>query len=132
MSHQSVLYVVEGGALITPASQRHMQITPLVPFPESRRSNSRFIFPFIRQVQMSSQTSISSLSSPLARCCALRHGRAQHQVQRRPVRQGIEPTLGLVTRYYFLSESCFLVSVGRPVTSTSALRTRPLVKEGAP
>jgi hypothetical protein len=28
---------------------------------------------------------------------------------------GVEPTLGLVTRYYFLSEGCCLVSVGRPV-----------------
>jgi hypothetical protein len=35
------------------------------------------------------------------------------------VGQGIESTLGLVTRYYFLSEGCFLsrcfVSVGRPL-----------------
>jgi hypothetical protein len=29
--------------------------------------------------------------------------------------QGIEPTLGLVTRYYFLSEICCFVSVGRPL-----------------
>jgi hypothetical protein len=27
---------------------------------------------------------------------------------------GVEPTLGLVTRYYFLSEGCCLVSVGAP------------------
>jgi hypothetical protein len=31
---------------------------------------------------------------------------------------GIEPTLGLATRYYFLSESCCLVSVGRPEDPT--------------
>jgi hypothetical protein len=29
---------------------------------------------------------------------------------------GAEPTLGLVTRYYFLSESCGLVSMGRPLS----------------
>jgi hypothetical protein len=28
---------------------------------------------------------------------------------------GVESTLELVTRYYFLSESCCLVSVGRPL-----------------
>jgi hypothetical protein len=27
----------------------------------------------------------------------------------------VKPALGLVTRYYFLSESCCLVSVGRPL-----------------
>jgi hypothetical protein len=27
----------------------------------------------------------------------------------------VEPALGLVTRYYFLSEGCCLVSVGRPL-----------------
>jgi hypothetical protein len=32
-----------------------------------------------------------------------------------PVCQGIEPTLGLVTKYYFMSESCCLVVVGRPL-----------------
>jgi hypothetical protein len=31
------------------------------------------------------------------------------------VRQGIDPTLGLVIRYCFLSEGCCLVSVGRPL-----------------
>jgi hypothetical protein len=28
---------------------------------------------------------------------------------------GVEPTLELVTSYYFLSEGCGLVSVGRPL-----------------
>jgi hypothetical protein len=30
--------------------------------------------------------------------------------------RGVEPTLGLVTRYYSLSEGCCLVSVGRPLS----------------
>jgi hypothetical protein len=28
--------------------------------------------------------------------------------------RNVEPTVGLVARYYFLSESCFIVSVGSP------------------
>jgi hypothetical protein len=31
------------------------------------------------------------------------------------VNQGVEHTLGLVTKYYFLSESCCLVFVVRPL-----------------
>jgi hypothetical protein len=33
----------------------------------------------------------------------------------RPVCPGVKFTLELVTRYYFLSESCCVVSVGRPL-----------------
>jgi hypothetical protein len=33
----------------------------------------------------------------------------------RSVCLGVEPTRGLLARYYFLSESCSLVSVGRPL-----------------
>jgi hypothetical protein len=34
---------------------------------------------------------------------------------RQSVCQGVEPTLGLVTRYYFLPESCRFFSVGLPL-----------------
>jgi hypothetical protein len=33
----------------------------------------------------------------------------------RSVGRGVERTLGHVTRYYFMSESCCLFSVGRPL-----------------
>jgi hypothetical protein len=37
------------------------------------------------------------------------------QTVSKTVSLGVKSTLGLVTRYYFLSESCCVVSVGRPL-----------------